>query len=98
MERKQLSKGTYKLETTNRGTSYDGKRKWLRERNLLPRDHRGRDKSGHEKKATKQQAPTNWRPKSGDKSGAQKKVTEKVVLTNWSPQEGGTSQGMEKSN
>jgi len=40
-------------------------RKQLREWNTLSGDHRGRYKSGDEKKVTKQGALTNWRPQGG---------------------------------
>ena len=54
--------GTHKLETTGGWTCQDTERKSMSERYSLAVDHRGRDLSGHRKKATEQEALTNWRP------------------------------------
>ena len=45
-------KGTHKLQTTDGGTSQDMERKWPYKGCSPTRDHRGRDKSGDEKKVT----------------------------------------------
>jgi len=56
------ARGTYKLEITEGGTSQDMERMQPSQEHSLPGDHRGRGKSGHGKKVTKQGALTNWRP------------------------------------
>jgi len=43
------------------GTSQDTKRNQASKGHSLPGDSRGRDKSGHQKKLTKQEALTFWR-------------------------------------
>ena len=53
---------------------------------LHPGDHRGRDLSGHGKKATEWGALTNWRPQREGLLGHGKKATKHVVLTLWRPQ------------
>jgi len=60
MERKR-PRGTYFLEMAERGTCQDMERKGPSTGHSLPGDGRGRDKSGHGRKVTKQGALTNWR-------------------------------------
>ena len=67
------ARGTHILEITEGGTSQDMERKQLNKGNSLSGDHRGRDKSGHGKKATKQGALTNWRQQREGQSGHGKK-------------------------
>ena len=55
------ARGTYKLETTEKGTCQDTERKQPRKGHSLPGDHRRRDLSGHRKKVTKQGTLTSWR-------------------------------------
>ena len=47
------ARGTHQLETAEGGTSQDMERKQLSKGHLHPGDSRGRDTSGHHKKATK---------------------------------------------
>jgi len=54
-------RGTHKLEIAEGGTSYNMERKKPSKEHIHTGDGRGRDKSGHRKKATKQGALTNWR-------------------------------------
>ena len=50
------------LETTVRGTSQDIERKQPSKEHSHARDHRGRDKSEHRKKATEKGTLTFWGP------------------------------------
>ena len=61
MERKQPSKGHSLPETAEGGTSQDMERKQPSKGHSHPGDSRGRDKSGHGKKVTKQGALTSLR-------------------------------------
>ena len=57
-----LTRGTHFLKTTEGGSSQDMKRTQPSKGHLHPRDHRGRDKSGHRKNVNKQGALTFWKP------------------------------------
>ena len=58
-------RGTHILKTAEGGASHDPERKRLNKGHPHTGDGRGKDESGHGKKATKRGAHTNWRPQGG---------------------------------
>ena len=89
-------RGTHILETAEDKTSQDMEREQLSKGHSLPGDSRGRDKSGHRKKATGQGALTPWRQqREGQvrtwKESNQARGTYKLEIA-----EGWTSQDMER--
>ena len=84
-------RSTHFLETTEGGTSQDMERKQLSKGHSLPGDHRGRDKSGHRKKVTKQGALTNWRPQREGQVRTQKEINQVRGTYKLETTEGGTS-------
>ena len=97
MKRKQLSQGNSHPGTTEE-ISQDTERKQLSKGNPHPGDHRGRDRSGHRKKATERGTLTNWKPQREEqvitwKESNQVRSTHKLETI-----EGETSQDMKESN
>ena len=65
-------RGTDFLETTERGTCQDTKRKQVSKGHSPTEGQIGGHKSGHRKEATKQGALTNWIPQKGAQVRIQK--------------------------
>jgi len=59
--RTDQARGTHFLETIEGGTSHNTERNQLSKGHSHPRDHRGRDNSGHGKELTEKGGLTSWR-------------------------------------
>jgi len=62
------------------GTSQDMERNQPSKKHLQTEDSRGKDKSGHKKKLTKQGALTLWQPQGRDQVRTQKETTQERHL------------------
>ena len=90
------ARGTHSLETTEGGTCQDTERRQPSKGHLHTRDHRGRDLSGHRKKATKQGALTCWRPQREGLVRIQKESNQERGTHCLETTEGGTCQDTER--
>ena len=92
------ARGTHTLERAEGGTSQDMERKQPSKAHSQTGDGRGRDKSGHRKKATKQGALTLWRQQREGQVRTQtwKESNQARGAHILETAEGGTSQDMER--
>jgi len=92
-------RGTHILEITERGTYQDTERNQPSKGHSQAGDHtgRGRDKSGHRKKPTKQGALTNWRPQRERHIRTQEETNQARATNTLETTEGGTGQDTERN-